>query len=195
MIHSRPMNACKLVLAAMPLIVVLACDNKARNEEIANVEKKEATDPELDKAMAERKAKREAEAKAKADAEEAKRESIAKLMVVPDKLPKKLEKACDDVAAAQDRFMQRLHTGEVLAKWTAEKESLLPMTIVQCASVSSLEVAGCQVNALDNAPPELKENVDEILKACVDKFGPKGPPPGVQVGGAGEIPKVPKRPG
>ena len=189
------MNARKLALVALPFVAVLGCDNKARNEEIANVEKKEVSDPELEKGMAERKAKREAEAKAKADAEEAKRATIAKLMVVPDKLPKKLEKACDDVAAAQDRFMQRLHTGEVLEKWTAAKDTQLPMTIVQCASVSSLEVAGCQTSALDNAPPELKENVDEILKACVDKFGPKGPPPGSQIGGAGEIPKIPKRPG
>lgn len=190
------MNARTLALAASTLVLLLACDsNKARSENIANVEKKDAADPEMEKAMAERKAKREAEAKAKADAEEAKRAAIAKIAVVPPKLEKKIEKACDAVAAAQDRFMERLHTGEVIEKWRAAKENALPMTIVQCATVSSLEVAGCQVNALDNAPPELKENVDEILKACADKYGPKGPPPGSQVGGAGEIPKIPSKPG
>lgn len=190
------MNARKLVLAAMPLVLVLGCDsNKARSENIANVEKKDVADPAMEKAMADRKAKREADAKAKADAEEAKRVAIDKIAVVPAKLEKKVEKACDAVAAAQDRFMERLHTGEVIEKWRAAKENALPMTIVQCATVSSLEVAGCQVNALDNAPPELKENVDEILKACADKYGPKGPPPGAQPGGAGEIPKIPTKPG
>jgi hypothetical protein len=190
------MNARKLALAALPLVLLVACDsNKARSENISNVEKKEVADPAMEKAMAERKAKREADEKAKAEAEEAKRAAIAKIVVVPPKLEKKVEKACDAVAAAQDRFMERLHTGEVLEKWRAAKENQLPMTIVQCATISSLEVAGCQVNALDNAPPELKENVDEILKACADKYGPKGPPPGSQPGGAGEIPKIPTKPG
>jgi hypothetical protein len=189
------MVARKLVLAALPLVVLFGCDNKARNEEIANVEKKETKDPELEKAMAERKAKREADDKAKGEAVEAKRAAIDKITVLPEKLPKKLEDACNAVGEAQDRFMQRLHTGDVLTKWTEAKENQIPMTIVQCASASSLQVAGCQTSALDNAGPELKEDLPEILKVCIDKYGPKGPPPGVQVGGAGEIPKIPKKPG
>jgi hypothetical protein len=189
------MHARKLVLFALPLVVALGCDNKARNEEISNIEKKETPDPELEKAMAERKAKREADDKAKLEAAEAKRVAIDKIAVKPAKPPKKLEEACNAVAEAQDRFMQRLHTGEVLQKWTDAKETQLPMTIVQCASAGSLDVAGCQMAALDSAGPELKEDLPEILQVCIDKFGPKGPPAGVQVGGAGEIPKIPKKPG
>jgi len=189
------MNAGKLVLVTLPLVAALGCDNKARNEEIANVEKKDAEDPELEKAMAERKAKREAEEKAKLAAAEAKRTAIDKIAVAPAKLPKKMEDACNAVAEAQDRFMQRMFTGEVLEKWTAAKDTQLPMTIVQCVSAGSLEVAGCQVSALDAAPPELKEDLSEILKVCIDKYGPKGPPPGAQPGGAGDIPKIPKKPG
>ena len=182
----------RLLVPALSFILSFACDDPKRNEQFVNVEKKEEKNPEEEKRMEERKAKREAEEKAKSDAAEAKRETLAKIAVLPAKLEKKLDKACNEVGAAHERFMRRLHTGEVLEKWLATKEDQLPMTIVQCASTGSLEVAGCQATALDNAPPELKEDVPEILSVCIDKFGPKKPPVGVGAGGAGQIPKRPK---
>jgi len=184
------MDARPLVFAALPLLVT-GCDNKARNEEIATVEKKDAPDPELDKRMAERKQKREAEERAKAEAAERKRAAIEALAVAPAKLPKKLDQACEAVAAAHDRFMQRHHTGAALEAWTAAKDEELPMTVVQCASANRLDVAACQASALDNASAELANDATAILQACVGKYAPKGPPPGMQPGGAGEIPKKP----
>jgi hypothetical protein len=185
------MTARLLVPAALSL-VLLACDNAERKEQFVNVEKKEEKDPAEEKRMEERKAKRIADEKAKSDAAEAKRELLIKIAVVPDKLEKKLDKACNEVGAAHERFMRRLHTGEVLEKWLATKDDQLPMTIVQCASAASVEVAGCQASALDNAPPELKEDVPEILSVCIDKFGAKAPPAGAGPGGAGQIPPRPK---
>lgn len=182
------MNARTPTLA---LLLAIACDNKARNEEIANVETKDAPDPELERRMQERKAKREAEDEAKAAAAEAKRAAIEALAVLPATLPKEIGKACEAVGAAHDRFMQRVQTGDALAKWMAAKETELPMTIVQCTTADDLEAAACQANALDHAPAELANDASEILRVCVAKYGPKGPPPGVQPGGAAEIPKKP----
>jgi hypothetical protein len=187
------MDVRQLATLALPLVLLVACDSKARNEQFVNVEKKEEkVDPELQKKVDERKAKREAEDKAKAEAAEAKRVMIDKIAVLPAKLPKKMDAGCDAVAQAQDRFMQRHHTGEVLEKWTTAKDTQLPMTIVQCASTGSLEVAGCQAAALDAAPAELKEDLPEILKVCIDKFAPAGPPPGAGPAGPDPIPKRPK---
>src|SRR4029079_2760871 len=93
-----------------------ACDHSDRNERIADVQKKppEEDPAELAKAEA-RKAERQAKEKAKADAEEAVRQEIAKITVAPDKLPKKLDEACQAVSEAHDGFMQRTKQGEVLA--------------------------------------------------------------------------------
>jgi len=188
------MHARRIVFLALPLGLGVACDNSARNQEIANVEKKdapEAKDPEFEKRMEERKQKRLAEEKAKADVDAARTAALEKVAVLPPKLPKKIDKACAEVGEAQDRFMQRMFTGEVLEKWTAAKGTQLPMTVMQCTKAGSLEVAACQAYALDNAPPELKEDVPEILKVCIDKFGPASEGgAAAQAGGA-----IPKKPG
>jgi hypothetical protein len=135
------------------------------------VVKGESKDAEFDQRMAERKAKREAEDKAKAEASKAKTDALERITIVPDKKPKKLEAACAEVGSAQDRFMQRLHTGEVLAKWNADKGAML-MTQAQCNKVGSIDVAACQIHALDQAPPELKEDALAILQKCTDEFAP-----------------------
>lgn len=192
------MPARPFVRIALPLVLVLvlvvACDNSKRNQEIAKVEpteKAEAKDPEFDKRMEERKQKRLAEEKAKAETEAAKKAALEKVAVLPPKLPKKIDAACAAVGEAHERFMQRHHSGEVLEKWTASKDDQLSMTVTLCAKAGTLEVAGCQAYALDNAPAELKEDVPEILKACVDKFGPASASgAAAQAGGA-----IPKKPG
>lgn len=167
----------------------VACDNSARNEQIAAVEKK--TDEPDDKAVAERKAKREAAEKAKADAADALRAEIAKVAVVPAKLPKGLAEGCDGVADAQDRFVARLQSADAQAKWTAARDKQRPMAIIECTSVDSLEVAGCQIAGLDAAPPALAEHMDGIIDYCVEKFA-KPRPAGTLPAGGGEIPKRPK---
>jgi hypothetical protein len=180
--------------AALPLAVALACGGDTRDATFANVDKKETKeDPDEAKRLEERKQKRLADEKAKAEQQAARTAEIAKIAVVPPKLPKDLEKGCQAVAEAQDRFMQRHHGGDELAKWTAAKEEELPMTVVQCASANSLEVAGCQAHALDNAPALLKDGTKEILDACIAKFAkamPSGPGPGVA--GPAAIPKRPR---
>jgi hypothetical protein len=155
------------------LVLAVACggDRAPIVSEKGDVVKEEKKDADFDQRMADRKAKREADAQAKADADKAKAEAFEKITIVPAKKPKKIEAACEEVGKAQDRFMQRLHTGEVLAKWNADKGAML-MTQAQCNKVGSIEVAACQIHALDQAPPELKEDALTILQKCTDKFAP-----------------------
>jgi hypothetical protein len=169
--------------------VLLACDNSARNEQIAAVEKKpEELD---DKAAQDRKEKRLAAEKAKADAAESIRTEIAKIAVVGPKPPKTLAEACEGAADAQDRFIARLQSAEAQTKWTADRERQRPMAIIECTSAESLDVAGCQINALDTAPPALADHMNEILEFCVSKFArPKAT--NVAPSGSGVIPKRPK---
>lgn len=169
--------------------LLLACDNSARNEQIATVEKK--PDGSDEKAAAERKEKRLAAERAKAEAQENIRLEIAKVAVLGAKPPKGLAEGCEAAADAQDRFVARLGSAEAKAEWTADRENQRPMTIIQCTSADSVDVASCQINALDNAPPALAEHMKDMLAMCIEKFARQrraGTPPG----GGGEIPKRPK---
>lgn len=174
------------------LVLASACDNSARNEQIATVEKK--TDEPDEKALAERKEKRLAAEKAKADAAEAVRAEIVKVAVVGDKptgKPRGLAEACEAVADAQDRFVARLGSDDAKAKWAAGRENQRPMAIIQCTSADSTAVASCQVNGLDNASPALAEQMQAIIDYCVEKFAPPRQP-GTLPAGGGQIPKRPK---
>lgn len=180
---------------ALALVAMLgvACDNSDRNERIADVQKKPPEEDPEEKAKAEaRKAKRLADEKAKADAEEAVRVEIAKIAVLPEKLPKKLDEACQGVADAHDGFMQRVATGDALAAWNASKENEMPMTFVQCAGADSIPAAACQKAALDAASPALADHFKEILATCIAKFAPARPA-AVAGGAGGGIPAVPKK--
>lgn len=171
------------------LVLASACDNSARNEQIATVEKK--TDEPDETALAERKEKRLAAEKAKADAAEAVRAEIVKVAVVGDKPIKGLAEACEAVADAQDRFVARLGSDDAKAKWAAGRENQRPMAIIQCTSADSTAVASCQVNGLDNASPALAEQMQAIIDYCVEKFAPPRQP-GTLPAGGGQIPKRPK---
>jgi len=188
-------SARTLIPPALALVAMLgvACDNSDRNERIADVQKKPAEEDPEEKAKAEaRKAKRAADEKAKADAAEAVRVEIAKIAVLPEKLPKKLDEACQGVADAHDAFMQRVATGDALAAWNASKENEMPMTFVQCAGADSIPAAACQKMALDAASPALADHFKDILSACISKFAPARPA-AVAGGGGGGIPAVPKK--
>jgi len=136
-----------------------------------------------DDALAARKAKREAEEQAKKDAAEAEAASIMALAVLPEEMPKKLDKACDDRAQAEDDFMNKHYEGDALAKWNSAKGTQLAFAKQSCLKVGNLEVPACQINAMTTAPEELRKKLPDLLKACMDKFGGTGdaappPPPG-----------------
>ncbi|MBX7080672.1 MAG: hypothetical protein K1X88_15855 [Nannocystaceae bacterium] len=171
------------------LLLALACDNSARNEQIANVDKK--ADPVLDERAEELKRKRQADAEAKAALDDRLHEAIVKLAVAPPppKKPLGLAEACQAAADAKDRFMQRLAKGEALSKWTAARESDLPMQIIECTSGDSVSAAACQVAALDGAGPELAERMDEIVAVCMAKYA-KARPGGAQAASSA----LPQRP-
>lgn len=174
-------------------LTITACDSsKAEPAPAKGEEKKE--DADFDKRMAERKAKREADEKAKIEAEAAKKVAIEALCVMPDKkkIEKDPKKACAAVGAAHDKFMQKHFTAEVLEKWNAAKGTAVPMTVAQCTKASSVEVAACQVNALENAPVELKDESAGLMRGCIEKFGP-GSAHGAAAAAGGVVPK--KRPG
>ena len=180
-------------MLAFVWILATACDNSGRNERISDVQKKPPEEDPEEKAKAEqRKAERQAKEKAKADAEEAVRQEIAKIAVAPDKLPKKLDEACQAVADAHDGFMQRTKQGEALAAWNAGKEEELPMTFVQCAGADSIPAAACEKAALDAASPALVDHVKEIAQTCITKYAPARPAT-LAGGGGGGVPTVPKK--
>jgi hypothetical protein len=175
-------------------LAVAACDSSKADPAPTKADDKKPEDADFDKRMAERKAKREAEEKAKAEAEAAKKAAIEALCVLPDKkkIEKDQKKACAAVGAAHDKFMARHFSGEVLDKWNAAKGTAIPMTVAQCTKAVSVEVAACQVHALDTAPAEMKDEASALLRGCIEKFGPASAH-GAAAAAGGAVPK--KKPG
>lgn len=156
------------------LALTPACDSGPSEEEKKAAEeaaaKKAAEEKALEEGIAKRKAEREAKEKEKEEAEKKRLAEIDALCVLPDKMPKNLDKACAGVAEANDGFMLRLYEGEAITKWNAAKGTQLQMTKATCMKTGSLEAAACQINAMNNAPPEHKKALPEILKTCIEKF-------------------------
>ncbi len=151
-----------------------ACDNSEADAKAAEEAKKKADEKKAeDDALAKRKADREAKAKAKKDAEEAQQKAIDELCVLPEKLPKKLDKACEAAFEAQDGFMQRHYEGEALAKWNGAKSGQKQSSVAMCQKAGSIEAAACQTEALNNAPEELKKQLPDLLRTCMEKFPKK----------------------
>lgn len=126
----------------------------------------------VDDAVAKRRADREAKEQAVKDAEAKKQQQIKDLAALPEKLPKKLDKACDEVAAAQDAFMQKWFPDQA-SQWASGKSTQLDLTRKTCVGGGSIEVAACQAKALADAPEELRKEIPALLTACIEKFGPK----------------------
>lgn len=166
-----------------------ACDNTARNEQIANVEKKATEDD--PKVAAERAEKRLAAERAKTEAADKLRAEIAKIAVVVDKPKMGRAEGCEAAAEAQDRFIARIASDEAKAAWAASRDKSKPMMIIECTSADSTDVAACQIAALDNAPPVLAEKMNDILDYCVEKFA-KPKPAGTPPAGSADIPKRPR---
>lgn len=115
--------------------------------------------------------KREADVKAKADEAAAHQAAIDALLVLPEKMPKKLDKACKAASEAQDAFMLRHYDGEAVEKWNAAKSTQLQQAVALCTKLGSIEAAACQSNALTTAPTELKKALPDLLRGCMEKFG------------------------
>ncbi len=156
-------------------VAVAGCDDGSEAKAKAEAEAKAKADEKKaeDDALAKRKADREAKKKAKEDAEAAKAKAIDELCVLPEKMPKKLDKACEDAAKAQDEFMQKHYEGEALAKWNGAKSGQLQTATAMCTKAGSIEAAACQANALRNAPEEHKKALPDFLRRCMEKFPKK----------------------
>ncbi|MCA9658254.1 MAG: hypothetical protein KC486_07915 [Myxococcales bacterium] len=143
-------------------------------EEIKRQEEAEAKKKADEEALAKRKADREAKEQAKKDAEEAEKAAVMALATLPETLPKKLDKACEARAKAEDDFMNKHYDGEALEKWNQAKTTQLGFAKQGCVKAGSIEVAACQVEALNNAPEELKKKLPDLLKACIEKYSGEG---------------------
>jgi len=175
-------------LVALPIVLMLAvgCDSKKDTSPKKDAASKAASEQaETDKRIAARKEKRLAEEKAKKDEEAAVVAKVEALCVLPEALPKNLEKGCEAVSAAHDGFMLRnfADNAATIEKWNAGKTMQLGMTSAQCTKAGSIEVAACQANALSKAPVELKKQLPAFLRTCIDKFGTPA---------AGDTPAAPK---
>ncbi len=137
----------------------------------AAVAKKAEEEKALGEQLAARKAAREAEKKKEEEAKAAYAVKVDGLCVLPEKLPKKLAKACDAVADANDKFMTRMYTGAALEKWEKAKQTQLGMTKAQCTKTGKVEVAACQMNAMNAAQEDMKKALPDIMRRCIEKFG------------------------
>jgi hypothetical protein len=164
MLHPKPIS--KLILSSFLMCALLpACDKKEEKKDDKKEEKSEA-DKELEERLAKKRAEREAEEKAKQD----KANAIKALAALPEEMPKDLTAACEAVATAQDEFMKRNFEGEGLKRWEEAKGTQLGMAKTGCVKKGSVEIAACQVVAMNNAPPEFKKDLPDILAACIEKF-------------------------
>ena len=156
-----------LLLSVLLIPALAACDEPP--PEPAQTEPK--VDP-IAEAAAKKKAEREAAKKAEEEAEQARLAKIAEIATLPPdaKPPKKLEKACEDVAAANDEFMNKNFEGEAIEKWNAAKGTQMGMMKTNCIKGGNMEVAMCQAHAMRTAPPELKKDLPDLLSACINKY-------------------------
>lgn len=143
-----------------------AGDAKKAEEVKAEPKKADEEDP----GVAKRRLEREAKAAAAKQAEEDAAKKIDEITVLPAKLPKKIDKACDEVSAAFDGFMKR--TASDPASWESKKGTTLGMMKKDCLT-GKLEVAACEVQAFGAATPELVKAVPAIIAKCIEKFGNK----------------------
>jgi hypothetical protein len=164
------------ILATTMLCLACGGGGKTAAQAAADAKKEEKkVDAKMEAAIAKRKAEREAKEKEAKEAEEKIKAAIDAAAVLPEKLPKNVEAGCKEVANAHDRFMKRLYDGTALEKWNSGvKDTQMAMTTVQCSQADSVKVAGCQINALDTAGPELKKKLPELFRTCISKYAKKG---------------------
>ena len=154
-------------LVITSLFTISACDGGGDAPAADAPPAKTAEQQERERIAAEAKKKREEEAKAAEEAEKKKQEAIAALIVLPEEVPKKKDKACEMLVDAQDKFMMKYFP----EKWPEGKATQLAMTKKMCTDQPP-EISACQANALLNAPEELNREVPEFFRLCQEKFTP-----------------------
>ena len=167
-----------LAASVLALLFVVACDSKSETKPGADdlAAKKAAEEEEAAKKVEERRKKREAEDAAKAEAEAARKQEIEALCVVPKdaKKPKKLDKACEDLAQAQMDYFARQYEKEpeTLEKMKAtaplQKANILKMC-------TSMDVAMGLKHAFDNAPAGFASSTNDLIATCIQKLGAGAP--------------------
>ena len=157
-------------IAIVAVLGLTACDSTAEDKAAADAKAKAAAENKAeDEAAAKRKAQREAEA-AKAEQQAAALEAeLDALAVIPETLPKSLDKACEQMLEAYDGYMQKVLTGDMLTKWkTGGNEMQIAVFRKECLE-RDIATAACQAQALTNAAPELEKQLPDIMKACAEK--------------------------
>ena len=175
----------------LALLLAVACDSskgesKPSAEDLAA---KKAAEADADaKKVEERRKKREEEAAAKTKAEAERKAQIDALCVVPEgaKKPKKLEKACEDLAQAQMDFFARQYEKEpeTLEKMKATAPLQRANMMKMC---TSMDVAVGLKHAFDNAPLGFAESTNDLIATCIQKLGAGAP--------AGDAAMPDKKPG
>lgn len=165
-------TSAKRVLSSPLLCMAVACGGGAPAGDAKKVEevKAEPKKEEEDAGVKKRREEREAKAAAAKKAEEDAVKKIEEITVLPAKLPKKLDKACDEVSAAFDGFMKRAASDP--ASWDSKKGTTLGMMKKDCMG-GKIEVAACEISAFGAATPELVKSVPAIISKCMEKFGNK----------------------
>lgn len=165
----------RLMMVASVLLVGTACDDGSKAKAAADAKAKaEAKKAEEDAAAAKRKADREAAAAKEKEEADALAARVAALAVIPDELPKKLDKACGQMLEAYDKFMRTVLEGDMLTKWeTGGNEMQLAVFRKECLK-RNIATAMCQANALGSATPDLEKSLPAIMKACADKAAGAG---------------------
>jgi hypothetical protein len=163
-----------LAPACLALLLLTACDSGSKPKQSPDdaAAKKAASEAEDAKKIEERRKKREEEAAAKAKADEERKQQIEALCVVPPdvKKPKKLDKACEDLAQAQMDFFARQYAAEpeTLEKMKAtaplQKANILKMC-------SSMDVALGLKHAFDTAPMGFASSTNDLIATCLQKLG------------------------
>ena len=158
------------------LVSLLAgCDGGAAEEAAKKAaEAKAAEEKAAEEKAAKRQAEREQKAAAEAEAAKAKQAAIEAMTVLPDKLPTKLDKACDGLVAAYDAYMRTVLEGDLKTKWeTGGNEMQLKLQRVECKK-RPVNVAACQTLALSRMKPEHEQDMGTIFTRCNEKFGGLG---------------------
>lgn len=157
----------RAVPGVLALLLAAACGGDSKPAEVKKAEEpapEAKTEPVKNKHTLER----EAKAKALEDAKAHKIEMVEKLTVLPETLPKKLDKACEGVGVAMDLFMLKWFPDN----WPKTKTKQLADLKESCLKYN-IETAACQAKALTDAPEELNKAVPELLGGCIEKFSKK----------------------
>ena len=173
-----------VVLAVAAGLTTTACDGgkdteRKELEAFANTALTAGTDPETEAARKADEARRKKAFEEKKAAEEAEKARwdgvVADVVKLPEKMPRKLEAACDAMLDGYHEFMLKQFEGDdkELLEWYDRKRVELGERRGKCMKLGSLEAAACQANALSSAPGGLRGKHLELMSACAEKFAPE----------------------